>query len=335
MEYGHEHPTRHILVVDDELGILHAVERELKGRSLGRYAFVVAGFTDPRQALAAAERQTFDAVISDFRMPGMDGLEFLRALAAIQPDCPRLVLSGQTDMDSLVRMVNETHIYRFIAKPWPVYLLQAAIAQAIDYAETLAENRRLAEAARQRQLSELLPEPAAVEQLLIVDDDMGVLNGLARVLTRRRKSDGLFAAILAEQYGQPRRQALAEDRISVQITPSPAYALQMAERVAFSCIIADYRMPEMNGVELLQRFAARQPDCSRILISGRIGGAELAQAIQQARIFAFVEKPWSDFELKTNIALALAQHRIQLENRWLAGFMRPEAEPAPSGAFPG
>jgi DNA-binding NtrC family response regulator len=335
MEYGHDHPTRHILVVDDELGILHAVERELKGRSLGRYAFNVAGFTDPRQALAAAERQTFDAVISDFRMPGMDGLEFLKALAIIQPDCPRLVLSGQTDMDSLVRMVNETHIYRFIAKPWPAYMLQAALTQAIDYAETLAENRRLAEAARQRQLSELLPEPAAVEQLLIVDDDMGVLNSLARVLTHHSKSDGLFAAILAEQHGQPRRQTLAEDRISVQITPSPAYALQMAERVAFSCIIADYRMPEMNGVELLQRFAARQPDCSRILISGQIGETELAQAIQQAHIFAFVEKPWSDFELKANIALALAQHRLQLENRWLAAFMRPEAEPAASGAFPG
>ncbi len=335
MEYGHDHPTRHILVVDDELGILHAVERELKGRSLGRYAFTVAGFTDPRQALAAAERQTFDAVISDFRMPGMDGLEFLKALATIQPDCPRLVLSGQTDMDSLVRMVNETHIYRFIAKPWPAYMLQAALAQAIDYAETLAENRRLAEAARQRQLSELLPEPAVVEQLLIVDDDMGVLNSLARVLTHHSKSDGLFAAILAEQHGQPRRQTLAEDRISIQITPSPAYALQMAERVAFSCIIADYRMPEMNGIELLQRFAARQPDCSRILISGQIGEAELAQAIQQAHIFAFVEKPWSDFELKANIALALAQHRLQLENRWLAAFMRPEAEPAASGAFPG
>lgn len=335
MENQHDHSPRHILVVDDELGILHAVERELKGRSLGRYTFTVAGFTDPRQALAAAERQTFDAVISDFRMPGMDGLEFLKALALVQPDCPRLVLSGQTDMDNLVRMVNETHIYRFIAKPWPAYMLQAALTQAIDYARTLAENRRLAEAARQRQLTELLPEPAAVEQLLIVDDDMGVLNSLARVLTHHSKSDGLFAAILAEQHGQPHRQTLAEDRISVQITPSPAYALQMAERVEFSCIIADYRMPEMNGVELLQRFADRQPDCSRILISGQIGEVELAQAIQQAHIFAFVEKPWSDFELKTNIALALAQHRIQLENRWLAGFMRPEGEPAASGAIPG
>ena len=135
MEYGHDHPTRHILVVDDELSILHAVERELKGRRLGRYAFTVAGFTDPRQALVAAERQTFDAVISDFRMPGMDGLEFLKALAAIQPDCPRLVLSGQTDMDSLVRMVNETHIYRFIAKPWDdaqLLLALHAAPEAVD-----------------------------------------------------------------------------------------------------------------------------------------------------------------------------------------------------------
>jgi len=321
MDTGSPHPPYQILLVDDEPGVVHAVQRELTGRSLTNRQFEVAGYTDPHQALVAAASRHFDAVISDFRMPGMDGLEFLTALAELQPDCARLVLSGQTDMEHLIRMVNETHIYRFIPKPWPSYVLQGIVGQAIDYTRTLIENRRLAQQARELQLDDTAPADSMVEQLLIVDDDMGVLNSLARVLTRHSKSDGLFAAILAEQHGQPHRQTLREDRISVQITPSPQYALKMAEQVNFSCIIADYRMPEMNGVELLTRFAALQPDCTRILISGQVHETELIQAIREAGIFAFIEKPWSDFELKTNIALALAQHRMQQENRWLSGLM--------------
>ena len=69
MENGHDHPTRHILVVDDELSILHAVERELKGRRLGRYAFTVAGFTDPRQALVAAEQHVGRAPLEGLAQP--------------------------------------------------------------------------------------------------------------------------------------------------------------------------------------------------------------------------------------------------------------------------
>jgi len=83
-------------------------------------------------------------------------------------------------------------------------------------------------------------------------------------------------------------------------------------------ILMDLNMPEMDGVELLQRFADLQPDCFRILISNEICEGDLIQAIGGANIFAFIQKPWSDFELKTSIAQALAQRRMLLENRQLA-----------------
>ncbi len=312
-----DQPLRQIMIVDDEIAIVNAVSRELATPPLGRYRYEVEGFSDPALALERAAVKTFDAVISDFRMPGMDGLEFLRALTAIQPDCARLVLSGQTDMDNLVRMVNETHIYRFIPKPWRDYFLKSSLSQALDYSGAVGENKRLAGLVRERGITVPVLEDS-VDQILIVDDDPGILASLARVLTQRSRVDDLFRVIRAEVAQHQGGAVLDEGRISVQITPSPLHALQMAKLVTFSCIIADYRMPEMNGCDLLQKFSDEQPNCARLLISGQITQEELIYAVDLVHIFGFINKPWQDFELKAALAQALAWRRIQLENRTLA-----------------
>lgn len=306
---------RRILVVDDEPGIVRAVQRELAAMSPRRYE--VEGFSDPRQALERVRSQAFDAVISDYRMPEMDGLQLLTAIAAIQPDCMRLVLSGQTDMDGLIRMINETRIYRFIAKPWQEHDLRGALAQALEYRDMVVEHRRLAALVRRDETAAAAAPERDVDLLLIVDDDTGVLNSLARLLTRPSRADNLFAGAYGErgQFGAVNWQP---DLVSVQVSPSPLHALKMAESVTFSCILADYMMPEMNGIELLSRFAARQPDCMRMLISGHADEEALIGALGEASIFAFIRKPWSDYDLKAQIALALAHRRMQRENRALA-----------------
>lgn len=133
-----------ILLVDDEPGIVQALRRELAtvGNEISGYRS--EGFTEPQQALARARESSFDAVITDFRMPEMNGLEFLEALAAIQPDCISLVLSGQTDMSSLVAMVNRVHIFSFIQKPWESEVLLGTLARALEHRDALLEQRRVA-----------------------------------------------------------------------------------------------------------------------------------------------------------------------------------------------
>jgi DNA-binding NtrC family response regulator len=310
-------PLRQVLIVDDETAIINAVRRELATPPVGRYQYEVEGFSDPAQALKRAGEKRFDAVISDFRMPAMDGLDFLRAFDKIQPECARLVLSGQTDMDGLIKMINETHIYRFIPKPWHDYFLKSSLAQALDYSGAIAENKRLAALVRDQGI-EVPPVDGNIDHVLIVDDDPGVLASLSRMLTQRSRIDALFSTIRAEVAHHADSAVLDEGRISVQITPSPLHALTMAKAVTFSCILADFRMPEMNGVELLQRFADEQPDCARMLISGQISQEQLISAVDLAHIFGFISKPWQDFELKSSIAQALAYRRLQLENRLLA-----------------
>lgn len=316
-----ERPLKRVLLVDDEAAVVNAVRRDMQAPPHVRYEYEIEGYTDPAAALARAHEQAFDLVISDYRMPGMDGLELLQALGRIQPDCARIVLSGQTDMAALARMINETHIYRFVPKPWHDYFLKSSAVQALDYAATLAENRRLAGQVRACGFDLPTPEAEDIDQLLIVDDDPGVLASLSRVLTHHSRLDDLFVAIRSEVAHHP-GPMLQEGRISVQVTPSPRHALQMAGKLDFACILADYRMPEMNGVDLLQRFAELQPECERVLISGQVGTEELAWAVDSAHIFAYIAKPWEDYDLKACIALALTRRRALRANRQLAEMVR-------------
>jgi len=311
---------RRVLVVDDEPNIVSAVRRELNTPPLGRHRYEVECFSDPQGALERARVQAFDAVVSDFRMPGMDGLAFLKALAALQPDCALLVLSGRTDLGSLVRMVNETHIFRFIPKPWHDYFLKSSVGQAIDYHTALNENRRLADKVRSSGIA--MPVPTGgIEQVLVVDDDPGVCAALERVFSGHTSADDLFAAIRAELSGQGGAPLVA-GRVSVQTTTSPLHALKMTDDLTFSCIVADLHMREMNGIELMRQFAERQPDCERVLLSGRLSQDDLVDAVDTIHVFGVVAKPWEDYEIKACVAQALSRRRMLIENRTLADMVR-------------
>ena len=131
-------PTR-LLLVDDEPGVLHALERLLNRRL--PHSPVLECFTDPKAALERAWEVPFTLVISDLRMPGMDGLAFLKEFGQIQPHALRLMLSGASDFDVLVQAVNEVGLHRYLLKPWDDEPLCAALQGAIAEAQRQAEAR--------------------------------------------------------------------------------------------------------------------------------------------------------------------------------------------------
>jgi len=136
-----------IIILDDEEGVLKALTRSLRS-----YGWCLKTFTDPQAALNAAASGDVDLVISDYRMPSMDGVSFLKELMAIQPDAFRIILSGQADMDGVLAAINEVGIYRFVTKPWNDAELALTIQQALGYRELLLDNRRLADLVRQQQV---------------------------------------------------------------------------------------------------------------------------------------------------------------------------------------
>jgi two-component system, probable response regulator PhcQ len=141
-----------ILILDDEPGIVQALRRLLRlvPCTCGNEVFdlEVESFTSAHQALKRAQSVGFDLFLTDYRMPEMDGVSFLKATKALQPDSSRLILSGYADLDALMRAVNEVGLDRFIGKPWNDYDVVAAIGQSLARRALLLENRRLADLMR-------------------------------------------------------------------------------------------------------------------------------------------------------------------------------------------
>lgn len=138
-----------LLLVDDEPLVLRALERQLRGilRS-PRPAYRIETFTQPAEALKRARAAVFDVVISDYRMPEMNGIAFLCAFRVLQPTAARLILSGQADLGGLADAINVAGIMRFLAKPWDEAELVFAIENALVERRLLLENQRLADELR-------------------------------------------------------------------------------------------------------------------------------------------------------------------------------------------
>lgn len=141
-----------IMLVDDESGVLNALSRLLRLSPLevtghSRLAEVET-FVSAKQALARAEERAFSLVISDFRMPEMDGVAVLRRMRELQPDCSRVILSGYTDLNGLIGAINEAQIDRFIAKPWNDFELISALSQILQIRALRMENEALANQVR-------------------------------------------------------------------------------------------------------------------------------------------------------------------------------------------
>jgi DNA-binding NtrC family response regulator len=135
------HPFDHtVLIVEDDLTIGKAMARVLKEIQMtSDYA------PDAKAGLLKIEaaQKPFSLIISDQRMPGMKGHEFLEAVSRISPETLRYLMSGYTDMEEIIKAVNAGAINRFIAKPWDHDELIQTIQNDIEDNEQALENKHL------------------------------------------------------------------------------------------------------------------------------------------------------------------------------------------------
>ncbi|MTV40887.1 EAL domain-containing protein [Duganella radicis] len=131
-------PPRRLLLVDDEPNIVSALRRLLRA---DHYEIHTAN--DGPQGLEVLGRQPVDVIVSDQRMPGMLGADFLRKARQLAPDSIRIMLSGYTELQSVTDAVNEGAIYKFLTKPWDDEQLRSHIADAFRVKEIADDNRRL------------------------------------------------------------------------------------------------------------------------------------------------------------------------------------------------
>ncbi len=164
---------RTILLVDDEENILSSLRRLLR-----RDGYQILSATSGTEGLALLAKNPVDVIVSDQRMPGMTGVEFLRRVKTIHPTIVRIVLSGYTELQSITDAINEGAVYKFLTKPWDDELLRSNIEEAFRHKELADENRQLSHqlkiantelAERNRQLQELLKTK---QQRIVRDETM-------------------------------------------------------------------------------------------------------------------------------------------------------------------
>lgn len=132
-----------ILCVDDEANVLSSLGRLLRKED---YTLLTAGGGEA--GLKLLETQPVHLVLSDHRMPGMTGVEFLQKVKERFPETVRVILSGYADAGMILEAINKGEIYRFLSKPWNDEDLKVTLRQCLDHHRLLQKNRELMEQVR-------------------------------------------------------------------------------------------------------------------------------------------------------------------------------------------
>ncbi len=138
-------PRPSLLIIDDEAPVLAALQRALRQRLSEEIDVVV--HTDAMLALEATRRRDFDVVISDLRMPEIDGVGLLSLIGAVLPDSVRMILTGSADFHTAQSAIQDAGVFRYLTKPWDDNEVAVHVRAALVQAKA---NRRPRPAMQQR-----------------------------------------------------------------------------------------------------------------------------------------------------------------------------------------
>ena len=119
-----------IIVVDDEPANLRLLER------LFRHDYEVITAESGEEALRLLSEHDAALIITDQRMPNMTGVELLKRTAEIRPHMVRIILTGYTDVETLVEAINSGLVYKYVTKPWNNEELRLTVSRALEHFET-------------------------------------------------------------------------------------------------------------------------------------------------------------------------------------------------------
>ncbi len=183
-----------LLIVDDEVDVLESLRHQFHRT----YKVLTAG--SGSQAVSLLDTHEVQLILSDQRMPGMQGDSFLSQARRLQPDAIRMLFTGYADIQAVINAVNEGHIFRYILKPWDTVELEGIIRQAAEQYDLLAERKRL--------IAEL---QAANAQLLHANEE----------LARAGQLKTAFIEVASHEFNTPITLVLGLTELLKMANPNP------------------------------------------------------------------------------------------------------------------
>ncbi|MGA8052942.1 MAG: response regulator [Burkholderiales bacterium] len=254
-----------VLFVDDETRILTAL------KAIFRDKYDVDTAMSGDSALELMKRKSYHVVVSDQRMPGMLGVELLRRVREVAPKTVRLLLTGYSDLASIVGSINEGEVYRFISKPWDNDELAATVREAIAVAIGLSKAAPLPESFK-------VPRDRKV---LVYDDDDRIQRAVRELM------NGTCHVLYARTLDEALRTLEAED---------------------IAVLIADLDIAREEVSALFRILKQEHPQTLAIAVTRASDSELVINLINQARLFRFVAKPINLAQLKGHVVTALERY---------------------------
>jgi len=262
-----------VLCVDDEPNVLRALNWLLQKD----FDVVTAGSGE--EGLRLVRELNFDVVVSDQRMPEMSGVDFLSQVKAIEPRSMRILLTGYSDLQSILHSVNDSEIFRYVTKPWDVSELPKVIAQAAAIARLQAAP---------------LSDPAPL------DDDALAASG-ARILLIDDDPEVLAQARLA-----------VGNTLPITHATSLLDAVHELRKGQVSVILANTRIGALDSTRLIRLLKQRYPAIVTVVLADDTGANLVSLLINQGQVFRFLAKPIQTSHLENILRAAVAKH-VQLK----------------------
>ncbi|MFN8179206.1 MAG: response regulator [bacterium] len=294
-----------ILCVDDEPRILSGLERVLSDR------FHVETATSGAAGLELLQRRgPFDVVVSDMRMPEMDGATFLLQVKAAAPDTTRVLLTGHTDFEAAISAVNQGEIFRFLRKPCPLDVLTATLEQAVRQHHLVVSER-------------VLLDQTLKGSVQMLTDLLGLANPLAFGRAKRIRD---IVVATAARLGVPdlwpiEIAALLSQIGAITLHPSTVERLyrgepldeeekKAADRLATVASQLLENIPRMEGVRRILECAEKRFDGSGSA-AGDVGGDEIPLGARLLKAVADLD--WLE---SRGLTRALALRKLQTRAGW-------------------
>lgn len=255
-----------LLFVDDEERILNAL------RSVFRANYNVFTASSGPEAMEFLKRFRPHVVISDQRMPEMTGVEFLRQVKEFAPQTVRILLTGYSDLASIVGSINDGEVFRFISKPWDNAEIQKTIGEAAAIAIELAD---MAAA------PVIVPDKLG-SGILVLNPDQSVFRAVNELM-------GSVCPVLHAPDMERALSLLAEQEIAV--------------------IIADIRSGDQKSVATFKLLKQDHPEILAILTTEASDSELVIDLINQAQVFRFLSKPLNLKLLQQHVHAALARYQ--------------------------